>query len=97
MLSQQHKDLIYTLTQLTQNGMLIWQKGEGLFAYEIKPIKDGAKYLVDKYFSNFEGKRNTCYNLTILKSDNVILTELVLCTYDDTNNELYFSRHKTMS
>jgi hypothetical protein len=78
MLRPEYIPLIQALTESTHNGVLNWVKGNSYQSYVCSPTTD-QKLLIDKYYSLAENQTITCVNLTIFKSNDEIIDEIVLC------------------
>ncbi len=79
-----YENLVNELRSSTSKGLIQWSKGEGQFAYEF--FAHSRKFLVDKYYSVFNGRPNTCFSMTIFDSDKIV-DELVSCKIDGLDGE----------
>ena len=57
---------------------LTGEQGNSYQSYVCSPTAD-QKLLIDKYYSLAENQTITCVNLTIFKSNDEIIDEIVLC------------------
>ena len=78
MLRPEYIPLIQALTESTHNDVLNWAKGNSYQSYVCMPTDD-QKLQIDKYYSLAENQTITCVNLTIFKSNDEIIDEIVLC------------------
>lgn len=77
MLSTEYKYLISQIVDLTNKNRISWSKYDS--QNSLVCITDGRKIVIDKYFSKKDGTDITCFNFSILKSNDSLVDEIVYC------------------
>lgn len=87
MFNEQFRLLVNTVKDATTQGLLLWQKGRGFFAYEVTFNNQVLK--LDKYF--YGDMKYPCINFTIFNKDKTsIISETVRCKDAMTGKEFDF-------